>query len=211
MNSTDYQLRPLESCDLRKVSILHRKAFKDSALTKLGLEPIRRYYEWQLTGPHECYAVGVFDEAQDLLGFCFSGVFHGSLSGFLAGNKKFLIAWIFTHPWVIFNPLVIDRIKNTIHPLKKKQTQKTEISKEVKRSFGVLSIAVDPTKRGIGIGKMIMDSVEHEAMNNGFSHMHLTVHPSNISAISFYERCGWKRSNSGGGEWTGYMTKCLCV
>ena len=68
--------RSLELKDLQSIAILHQKAFQDSALTKLGLEPVRRYYEWQLTGPHDCYAIGAFSADDELTG---SGRRSGSL------------------------------------------------------------------------------------------------------------------------------------
>ncbi|CAG0992531.1 hypothetical protein ANRL4_02561 [Anaerolineae bacterium] len=37
---------------------IHRAAFPDSALTKLGAEAVRRYYLWLMTGPHDAVNVG---------------------------------------------------------------------------------------------------------------------------------------------------------
>ena len=207
--SQDIELRGLEIGDLQKVAELHQKAFKASALSKLGLEPVRRYYEWQLTGPHDCYAVGVFDNKNSLLGFCFSGVFRGSLSGFLAKNKTFLIHWILTHPWLITNSLVVDRIKMALRVFNRKKGPKSTTLTKVNKSFGILSIAVDPDKQGMGTGKLIMNSVEDEAKKKGFSQMHLTVHPTNIGAIAFYEKCLWIRSINEEGNWAGLMIKPL--
>jgi len=201
--------RLLELKDLQSVAKLHRKAFKDSALTKLGLEPIRRYYEWQLTGPHDCYAIGAFDEKDELLGFCFSGVFRGALSGFLNKNRKFLVTWILTHPWLILNPLVTIRIKIALRIQKKVTTPSKPKIGEDKKSFGVLSIAVDPERQGLGIGRLLMDAVEAEAKKRGFQQLHLTVHPTNIQAVTFYERCGWNKVFTEHEVWKGSMRKSL--
>ncbi len=195
--------------DLPKVAALHQRAFADSALSKLGSEPLRRYYEWQLTGPHDCYAIGIFDNANSLLGFCFSGVFHGSLSGFLNKNRNFLVFWMFAHPWLINNQIVMDRIKIALNIFRKKPSKKQPIKQEQTRSFGVLSIAVDPERQGLGIGKIIMESVEMEALMKGFTQMNLTVHPSNHGAIAFYENLGWIKVNNESDNWTGSMIKPL--
>ncbi len=208
-DNRNFHLHSIEKDHLRYVAKLHEKAFDDSALTKLGIEPIRRYYEWQLTGPHDCYAVGIFDCDNSLSGYCFSGVFHGSLSGFLTKNKKYLFLWILTHPWLVKNPLVTDRIRLALNIGNKKRVSIPPTSTNSRNSFGILSIAVDPEKQGMGIGQLIMDAVEKEALKKGFTQMHLTVHTTNIGAISFYERCGWIKSGQESGNWNGYMTKPL--
>lgn len=80
-------IKKLEFGNLIDVAKVHKRAFPESALSKLGLEATRRYYEWQLLGPHDTYAIGVF-ENDLLLGFCFGGVFRGALNGFLNKNKN---------------------------------------------------------------------------------------------------------------------------
>ena len=206
-SSAGILIRQLESKNLPEVARLHQKAFRESALSRLGLEPIRRYYAWQFTGPHSCYAVGAYDEHDALVGFCFAGIFRGSLTGFLASNKRFLIRWVLTHPWLIVSPLVIDRIKMAFRLFagKRAPVPSTYISKYP--HFGILSIATDPEKQGMGIGKLIMSDVEREALARGFTRMQLTVHPTNMQAVIFYERCGWERVNDDAGEWQGRMVK----
>lgn len=208
-NNPVFASRQIQVEDLSQVAALHQKAFTDSALTKLGREPVRRYYEWQLSGPHECYAISVFDQNNTLLGFCFSGIFRGSLYGFLRKNRKFLVRWILTHPRLITNQLVQDRIKLAWNIFRKKPIKKPLIQKEQYRSFGVLSIAVDPERQGLGIGKTIMALVEQEARIKGFLQLNLTVHPTNRCAIAFYEHCGWIKTSDESGNWTGSMIKTL--
>jgi ribosomal protein S18 acetylase RimI-like enzyme len=207
--SGSFIIRPIAVPELSKVAMIHKKAFQDSALTKLGLEPIRRYYEWQLTGPHDCYAIGVFNTEDELTGFCFGGIFRGALSGFLQKNQKFLVTWILTHPWLILNPLVTDRIKIALRIRKKVTTPSKPKIEADGKSFGVLSIAVDPERQGLGIGRLLMDVVEAEARKGGFQQLHLTVHPTNIQAVSFYERCGWNKVLTECEAWNGGMRKSL--
>jgi len=38
----------------------------------LGTEAVRRYYEWQLVGPHEVTAISAYINTE-LVGFCFGG------------------------------------------------------------------------------------------------------------------------------------------
>jgi len=144
-----------------------------------------------LSGPHDCYAIGAFDEAGKLSGYCFGGVFRGALSGFLQKNQKFLVTWIITYPWLVFNPLVIDRFKMALSVQKKNfSNQPSQPVSRRAESFGILSIAVDPCIQGKGIGRLLMDASEFEARRQGYQQMHLTVHPSNTQAVAFYEGCG---------------------
>ena len=207
---SDLYPKLLLSSDLNNVAILHQKAFKNSTLTKFGVESIKRYYAWQLFGPHNCYAVGVFNKNDSLLGFCFAGVFQNSLSGFLLKNKRFLFSRAITHPWLIINPQLIGQIKNIFRIFKKTKITNTNASTSNNNSFGILSIAVDPERNGSGIGTIIMNLVEEKAIKQGYSQMHLTVHPNNGRAIAFYEKCGWKKSTNAKEKWTGYMIKSLC-
>lgn len=202
-------LRQLNPDDLTPTAVLHQKAFRDSALSKLGLEPIRRYYAWQFIGPHTCYAVGAYDEQDNLVGFCFGGIFRGSLTGFLAANKRFLIQWVLTHPWLIISPLVIDRINMAFRLFAGKRAPMPTTYLSKFPHFGILSIATDPEKQGLGIGKLIMNDVEREALARGFTRMQLTVHPTNTQAVAFYERCGWEHVNDDAGVWQGRMIKVI--
>jgi hypothetical protein len=96
------QIRFLIIQDLPQVAKIHMATFPESFLSALGDEVVRRYYEWQLMGPHETTALGVF--AQDTLqGFCFGGIFRGAMNGFLRTNRFYLIGKILTHPWIIMN------------------------------------------------------------------------------------------------------------
>jgi ribosomal protein S18 acetylase RimI-like enzyme len=205
----DSQLRDLEKNGLEHVARIHKLAFPESALTKLGTEAVRRYYEWQLNGPHDCYAIGIFDREDNLVGFCFAGVFRGSLSGYLEKNKVFLLLWLVFHPWLVFNPLIMERIQLALRLFTRKRTPKSNLSIKEKENYGVLSIAVDPKKQGLGIGKKLMNLVEQDATKKGFFHLLLTVHITNTQAIKFYENLGWKKTNIESKNWNGEMVKDL--
>ncbi len=204
-----YRLLSLE--DLTQVTRVHRKAFKDSALTKLGMEPLRRYYEWQMIGPHDSFNFGAFDDHGTLAGFCFAGTFRGSLSGFLDRNKRFLMRYFLFHPWKVFNPLILNRVKYALRIIKRKNPKLTSntTSTSPGRHYGILSIAVDPDRQGLGVGRIIMKQVETDALQKGFTEIGLTVHPTNTKAVAFYELCGWKRNPESDGIWSGSMTKQL--
>ncbi|MCC6972727.1 MAG: GNAT family N-acetyltransferase [Anaerolineae bacterium] len=194
---------------------IHRAAFPDSALTKLGAEAVRRYYLWLMTGPHDAVNVGAFDDQDNLVGFCFGGKFRGALSGFLQQNRGFLIRTVLMRPWLLGNEIFRERLSlafNIFRRLRKKSRSTTAVKKEVsqpkRNSFGILSIAVDPQRQKTGAGRAIMEYCEQIAIQQGFQFMDLTVHPTNHNAVAFYERLGWERVLEQG-EWKGRMTKSL--
>lgn len=199
----DYSLievRRLEIADLGYVASVHMKAFPSSALTKLGEEAVRRYYAWQLTGPHESICLGAFLDDK-LVGYCFAGVFRGALSGFLRMNRGYLIYRVLTQPWLMLNPLFRGRLaqarKLLIRPMTKASPPSPAIDHQEPRvgnsSFGVLSIAVSPNTRERGVGRLLMLEAERYAIQRGFGRMALTVDPKNTTAIGFYNRLGWHK------------------
>jgi ribosomal protein S18 acetylase RimI-like enzyme len=197
--------------NLEDVVNVHFGAFPHSALTQLGREAVRRYYEWQMLGPHDAVNIGVFDRDR-LLGFCFSGIFRGALGGFLEKNRTFLIRQVVTHPWLMLNTLFRERARLAIRRLYLRfhlPAKAVKVNSPMPTSvpsFGILSIAVAPEHQGSGIAVLLMHQVERNAAERGFSQMNLSVHPSNQRAIRFYEKLGWQRVETEG-SWSGHMIK----
>ena len=204
--TSELDIRPLTSRDLREVAALHLRAFPESALTALGAESVRRYYEWQLIGPHEATALGAWREGA-LAGFCFGGLFRGAMSGFLRRNRLHLALRVATHPWLIANPLFRERLTSGLKILRRFSRPAAPAAPK-KRQFGILSIAVDPRLHGHGVGKRLMQAAERRAREQAFPEMQLTVSPGNAQAIRFYEGLGW-RKHPAGADWAGEMRKFL--
>lgn len=202
-------ITPLQVTDLDDIVNIHLAAFPKSALTLLGKEAVRRYYEWQLTGPHQCLAIGAVDDSGRIAGFCFGGVFHGALSGFVEKNKKFLVLQVLQRPWLVFtNPIFRDRLSLGIRVSRNRVLPLDQESKNKHNVFGILAIAVDQDLQGKGIGQLLMRYSETYAIAQGFTQMRLTVARDNHQAIHFYEMNDWyKEINSNG--WTGTMIKDL--
>jgi ribosomal protein S18 acetylase RimI-like enzyme len=204
-------IRVLAVDDLSDIAVVHQAAFPESALTSLGKEAVRRYYEWQLFGPHDVTALGAFRDSS-LIGFCVGGIFRGALSGFLHKNRWFLTWHVITHPWLVRNPLVRGRLESAVTILtKKRRTPHAPQSSDTQstvRSFGILSIAVDPRQQRHGAGRLLMEHAERTARELQFTDMALTVHPDNVKAVRFYERLGWTRVLDDG-LWNGKMKKLV--
>lgn len=210
-------IRSLEREDLDAVARIHCSAFPRSALTRLGREAVRRYYLWQLVGPHEAMAVGVTVEGR-LAGFCFAGVFRGALSGFLRANWGFLARRLAVRPWLLTDPMFRGRVRaggRSLSSLRRSEPGRpagvAPAGNAVaggETSFGVLAIAVHPDYQGRGLGKAMMDLAETRARAGGYQAMHLSVDPSNVQAARFYEMLGWARLTGAGG-WNGKMQREL--
>lgn len=203
---------PMKPADLSQVAAIHRAAFADSALTRLGTEAVRRYYEWQLCGPHEVAALAAWlagqpDQPPTLAGFCFGGVFRGATGGFVRKNRVYLAGLLARRPWLVFNPLFRDRLRLALRALRWTRSDAPTVQPDAPRSFGILAVAVLPQHQGMGIGTRLMCEAEQIARARGFGQMDLSVHPANAQAIAFYHRLGWQAFPAGGAHWQGIMHK----
>lgn len=194
--------------DLREITRIHLAAFPKSALGQLGEEMVTRYYRWQLQGPHDAVALGIYCR-ENLAGFCFAGVFRGALSGFLRKNRTFLVWYVLLRPWLIANPLFFERLNLALSVLMRRSVLPVSSVVLPDKSFGILSIAVDPQMQGAGYGRSLMLEIERIAGERCFSNMHLTVGRNNDRAIMFYEKLGWQKLLASDGVWRGSMIKHL--
>lgn len=202
-------IRYLTLSDLPQVTAVHRAAFPESLFTALGPEATRRYYEWQLLGPHEVTALGAFKN-KELKGFLFGGVFRGAMGGFLRKNWGYLGWCVMTHPRVWLHHTFRARLREGGGILRKQiGTNPSQRQNHRGKPFGILSIAVDPYLQRSGVGKMLMQVAETIARGHAFQDMHLTVHPGNLQAVRFYQRLGWEKICEENSSFNGYMKKLL--
>jgi ribosomal protein S18 acetylase RimI-like enzyme len=201
-------ISPVRQPQLAAVVAVHVKAFPDSAITALGVEAVRRYYEWLIEGPHDAELTGAWDGTR-LLGFCAAGVFRGAMNGFLRRNRRYLALRIATHPQLVLNPLIRDRLVRALKiTLRFSRLARPTSPPTAAPAFGVLAIATDPDARGAGAGRALMIEAEERAIRLGYERMVLTVHPSNQRAVRFYEQLGWVRLGNDP-VWSGAMEKPL--
>jgi ribosomal protein S18 acetylase RimI-like enzyme len=200
----------LAVADLDRVADIHLASFPSSFLSMLGRGAVRRYYDWQLNGPHDVVALASCHEGR-MVGYCFGGLFRGALAGFLKVNRAYLAWRVVSHPWVLSHPAVrgrwsLRRLSRLIRP--SAHVAAPQCGEGKPRPFGVLAIAVEPAARQLGLGKGMMIACESAARRGGFEQMVLTVHPENVGAVRFYERLGWSRHGAVE-SWSGSMRKEL--
>jgi hypothetical protein len=138
-HAANISLRNLKREDLDAMATIHMGALPESPITLLGRETIRRYYLWQMIGPHSATAVGAF-KAQKLAGICLGGVFRGSCSGFLSLNRNYIGWRLLTHPWLLRSKLLRQHLRQV----------RTELQLEGiarKHSFHEMHLAIDPTNQ----------------------------------------------------------------
>jgi len=179
---------------LGEVAGIHRRAFPEGALTALGPEAVRRYYEWQLCGPHDVVFLGAIDATAGLVGFCVGGVFRGALSGYLRANRLHLLRTVAARPWIVGQAVVRERGARAIVVLAHTRHPRSSPPSPARQTFGVLAVAVDPDHRRRGIGRCLLTAIEAAARERGFHRMALTIDPANLGAARFYEASGWTAS-----------------
>ncbi len=204
--SSPVEVRELTKADLEAVTRVHNEAFPESAMTSLGSEAVRRYYEWLLLGPHDGTAIGAW-EGDRLLGFCFGGVFRGAMSGFLRRNRAFLALLLLTRPWLLGNETFRGRATSVWSQLNRGK-KKPPPPPTGPPPFGILAIGVDARAQGKGVGRALMEYSENAARQSGFSQMWLSVRQDNHQAVAFYERLGWVKVLENG-VWNGRLSKQL--
>ena len=89
-------LQNLDRQSIQGMASLHRSAFPGSLLSRLGSGVVSRYYVWQLEGPHDIDAAGIFRDGE-LSAFCIGGVFRGAMSGFIRKNLTVLACAVLRH------------------------------------------------------------------------------------------------------------------
>lgn len=200
-------VRDVEERDLAAVAALHVEAFPTSVLGALGAEAVRRSYRWQLDGPHDLTAI-VAVEGDDVVGFLFGGVFRGSTIGFIKREKWYLVRRVATHPQILLRSVGWRRLTLGVRLLVRRPAppQAEDPASVPRRSFGVLSVAVSPAMQGTGVGGKLMAEARSRAIAQGFTRMHLSVHPSNDPALTFYRNSGWEEIPEPDGRWIGRMS-----
>lgn len=214
MNNANLKLSPVKIDQLDQVTKIHMDGFSDSFLSQVGSAAVRKYYEWLMTPPNECHAIGACD-GEKLLGFCFAGVFRNAEVHFIKENKIFLVGQIIKKPSVWFSRKLWERLRSSLaafmdyfKPKSKEKLRKLNAAR--KGRYGILSIAVNNASQGQGVGALLEKETERIARLGGFSKMVLSVHPENQKAIMFYKNRGWREIIPDPSKpWQGLMEKMI--
>jgi ribosomal protein S18 acetylase RimI-like enzyme len=176
-------IRPAEKSDYKVLADIHVKAFDDFFLTSLGVGFLRAYYKASLKS-RESIAFCASDEEGNLLGFS-SGC--AQAAGF---HKRLLFAnfFAFLYQAVILlftRPKAILRLARNL--------DKNENANDDGLYAELLSIAVLPSSKGLGVGKALIKAFEDEAHQRGCKKIALTTdYTGNEDVLSFYKNTGYE-------------------
>ncbi len=67
------------------------------------------------------------------------------------------------------------------------------IAREHEESYHLMNIAIDKEYQGMGYGKFLLNDLIQKAKGEGKKFIFLEVRVSNLKAIKFYEKMGFKR------------------
>jgi len=176
------KFRPVENSEYKTLASLHSLAFDDFFLTSLGNKFLRTYYKSVLKSNESITSCAVNEEGK-MTGFSI-GCTHAK--GFHKRLViKFYILFIIQAFWIVFTrPRAIFRL---IKNMDKKANDQDDGN-----YAELLSIAVDPEYKNMGIGKELIKVFEQEAFKKGCTRMALTTdYENNDKVISFYKKVGY--------------------
>jgi len=208
--SEETTIRLLSRDDLPEIVRVHLAAFPDAAITRLGREAARRFYESLMSNVHDAFGLGAWRD-KILLGFCFGGVWRQAKLVYVRQNMLFLASLLLVRPWLLRESFFRKRIRFALGLLFRRKARSARVHHaraDEAEHFGIQSTAVDPRFQGTGIGGMLLDTCEEYARQRGFDEIILSVHRTNHRAIEFYECMGWEKVIKDG-AWTQVMVKRL--
>jgi ribosomal protein S18 acetylase RimI-like enzyme len=175
-------IRPATPNDLPGIVIIHRQAFSNFFLTRLGDDFLRRYYALVLDYPA---GVVLVSERHSTL--------EGFVCGFVEPPEFYRLMWRNKRAFVV--PALSALVR---HPslatgvLYGVQRIQTSSSKTPVRSCELSSIAVAPEAGGNGLGKALVQAFVKEALSMDAQYIYLTTDADgNESANALYRQVGF--------------------
>lgn len=149
-------IKVLKTEDAKATAYLHQIAFKNFFLTSLGYDFLIKFYT-SILRSKDGIAIGAFGENNELVGFAIGAkTKKGFYKSLLKNNfTSLLFSAIFN---LLKQPL---KIKRLLHSFLTSETSKEEFINYAT----LLSICIDPDKKGQKIGKLLLEAFENETLN----------------------------------------------
>lgn len=179
---SEFSFRKMESSDVKEVSLIHKAAFKSFFLTTLGIRFLETYYKACLSNS-QTIAYCALDSDGRIVGFA-----TGTLLA-----KGYHKSIFLKHLFVFLSSLAISIIKkpNILIRLAK-NLEKNEREDDNGNYAELLSIGVDPSCKGGGVGKILLNIFCQEVKNRQGSKIVLTTDKLNNDAVlGFYKKAGF--------------------
>lgn len=175
-------LRELKQEDIGKVVEIHKKAFEGFFLTSLGPDFLRTYYGSAIDS-NLCSSIALLED-REIKGFAIIANNSKGFNSFLVKEnlKEYIslgVKMIFTRPMSLIRLL--------------KNFTKTNGNSDDDQNYSeLLSIGVDPSIQGRGVGKTLLSEIEVVAKNKGIAKIVLTTDfYNNENAVAFYHKVGY--------------------
>lgn len=174
--------RKVKETEYDLLAKIHLQAFSTFFLTTLGYNFLRTYYKASLQN-NDAIAVCAVDENKNLIGFGI-GCIHSK--GY---HMKLLLKNL---PEFFIQAIIISLTKTKAIFRLISNLDKNSNDIDDGNYAELLSIAVLPTHRGLGVGKELIKRYEQEAIKRGCKKIALTTDFSNNEqVISFYKKTGY--------------------
>ena len=186
--------------DLDAVTLTHLHAFQGYMNTKLGAGYLQRFYRWFLEQPDS---------------ICLRATVDGHFAGFVVGaptadgsrRNRYLLSTVarslLLRPHVWFDK----RIRAAVLGRLRQQSSPQTVSSHT--GFALVSIAVAPSHRRLGVAAALLEVFERHAKERGHSLLELSVYDHNQGAIRLYEQAGWLRITQSA-SLVAYEKRILC-
>lgn len=177
------EVKEISIKDINALVIVHKRAFPDFFLTSLGDRFLSLYYK-TVKKNNQGILLGYYRK-EKLLGFCAATMVSTSFHSRLI--KENLLDYSFiAFRLLFFRPLAIARLyKNLV--------KKGSSIKDKGNYAELLSIAVDNSCQGEGIGKKLLNELEKIVIERGGDCLSLTTDfEDNAKAQGFYTSIGYK-------------------
>lgn len=177
------EIRKVNKHEIVQVVLIHKKAFNDFFLTKLGDKFLWLYY-YSVSNNKNGILIGYY-EGENLLGF--SGA--TTLS---RGFYKALVKDNFVKFAIIGIKLIFTKPGSLLRIFK--NFSKSDKSIDDNGNYAeLLSIGVNPGIQGRGIGKQLLSELENQLVKNEIKQLSLTTdYYKNDKAIGFYKSMGYE-------------------
>jgi hypothetical protein len=179
-----YQVRIIDFIEIDSVVTIHNNAFPGFFLTLLGNRFLKLYYRSVLRHK-DGILLGCYDETEKLSGFCAATI---SAKGF---NTKLVKANFFSFCSVGIYLLFTNA--NALKHLYLNWSKKDNMQEDTEDYAELLSIGVNSSSQGKGLGKFMLSELEKIVFKKGCKSISLTTdYHDNTKTLKFYKSMGYK-------------------
>lgn len=171
---------------------IHMRAFPDYMASRLGVGYVRARLRWFIREPR-AIALACFEPSrQQPIGYLVGAPFPGydrALNGRLFIHAMRSAAF---RPWLMFDRQLRGTATTRLVDLLRRPGGLRAPLELPEPAYALVTLAVVPTARRLGAGRLLTERFEAEACRLGARALCLSVYPRNYGARTLYERRGWR-------------------